>query len=45
MKLFISPGKYSYMSFFNDKDYVPVLFMVSNGIVHRTRIGADDIKI
>ncbi len=45
MKLFISPGKYTYMAFFNDKDYVPVLFILSDGLVLRTKIGADDVKI
>ncbi len=45
MKLFISPDRYPYMLFFNDKDYVPVLFIVNSGIVLNTKVDADDMKI
>lgn len=45
MKLFTSPSKYSYICFFSDKYYAPVLHIDNDGIVVRTRIDADDIKI
>lgn len=45
MKLFTGPSKYTYLLFRSDKDYVPVLFIISGGLVLNTRVDAIDVKI